>query len=78
MFFLLRWAFVLVLCLGGIGLYRGWFSFNNAGHDPQSDRVNINLSVDENKMQADLKTAEERLAQKVAQQVHQIDQKAKQ
>ena len=47
MFFLIRWLFVLALCLGGIGLYRGWFSLSNTGHDPQSNRVNINLSVDE-------------------------------
>ena len=78
MFSLIRWLFVLALCLGGIGLYRGWFSLSSSGHDLQNNRVNINLSVDEKKMEADVKTAEEKLSEKVAQRVQQIDEKAKQ
>ena len=50
---LLRWLPLLLICLAGIGLYRGWFSFTNTSNDKDNKKVNISVSVDENKIEAD-------------------------
>ena len=39
MFSLIRWLFLLAVCLVGIGLYRGWFSMSNPSRDAQSDKA---------------------------------------
>jgi hypothetical protein len=66
MFSLLRWAFVLLLCLGGIGLYRGWFSLSNPNRDAQNNKVNINVSIDAKKLEADVEKVEEEIDEVVA------------
>ena len=43
--------FVLVICLGGVGLYRGWFSTETNTSD---HKTNVNLSVDREKIQEDM------------------------
>ncbi len=67
MFSLLRWLVVLAICLVGIGLYRGWFSFSKPQPEPQGGKVDIRVSVDENKMKADLGNVENKLGQKAKQ-----------
>jgi len=49
--------FVLVICLGGVGFYRGWFSTETNTSD---HKTNVNLSVDREKIQDDLHAAKEK------------------
>ena len=65
MFGLLRLAFLLLICFAGIGWYRGWFSLNQSVPDPQTNRVNVNVSLDKSKIRADLAKAEQNLAKRL-------------
>lgn len=77
MFSLIRSLFVLALCLVGIGLYRGWFSLSSASRDPQTNQVNISVSVDASKVKADAQKVKAKIAEEVAQRVKQLDDPAK-
>ena len=61
---LLRWLLVLVVCLIGIGFYRGWFSFSSHGTE-ESDKVNVSVSVDKKKMKSDVVKVENKVKQEV-------------
>ncbi len=74
---LLRWLPLLLICLGGIGLYRGWFSFTNTSNDKDNKKINISVSVDENKIEADAEKAKETITEKVAQEIKEIETHAK-
>jgi len=79
MFSLIRGLFVLLICLVGIGLYRGWFSLSNPSQDTENHKVNVSVSLDTNKLEADVKevedVVEEEIAEKVAQRTSQPDDK---
>jgi hypothetical protein len=62
MFGLLRSALTLLICILAIGFYLGWFSFRQSPPDPQSNKVDINVSVDKRKMGTDLQTFEKKVA----------------
>jgi hypothetical protein len=64
---LVRWVVVLLVCLGGIGLYLGWFTFSSSTPGSDSDRTNIDVSVDKSKIKADVKKAEEKIKEEVKQ-----------
>jgi hypothetical protein len=66
MFSLLRGLFVLLLCLVGIGLFRGWFSFSTPSRDAENNKVNVSVSVDANKVEADVEKVEEEVREMVA------------
>jgi hypothetical protein len=51
---------VLLLCVIGFGFYRGWFTLSSSRPGAGSDKVNINLTVDPDKMKADTKMSKER------------------
>jgi hypothetical protein len=65
MFGMLRMAFTLLICILVVGFYLGWFSFHRLPPDPQSNKVDINVSVDQNKLRSDLQTAEQNLAKRI-------------
>jgi cell division protein FtsX len=44
---------VLVLLVVAVGFYRGWFALSSSGADKGSNKVNVNLTVDRDKMQED-------------------------
>jgi hypothetical protein len=57
------WFFVLVLLVvgvGALGYYQGWFNFSTAKTEKG---VNVNVSVDKEKMGADKERAKEKLGQ---------------
>ena len=56
---------VLVICLIGIGIYRGWFSFSSTSSDTEKDKINVGVSVDKSKMREDVSTAREKIRNKV-------------
>jgi len=51
-----------------IGLFRGWFTFSSPHRDQENHKVNINVSVDTDRLEADaekLKQAGEKVAQRI-------------
>jgi hypothetical protein len=62
MFSLLRAVFTLLICVLVVGFFLGWFTFSRTAPDPQTNKMNISVSVDKNKMGTDL----QRLEQKVS------------
>ena len=51
---------VLALLVVGFGFYRGWFALSSRSPDAGSNKVNINLTVDRDKMQEDAETVKNR------------------
>ncbi len=45
--------FLLLVLVGGIGFYRGWFSMSSDQGNSESRKVDVNLTVDRDKMEAD-------------------------
>ena len=52
--------FVLVVCVVAIGFYRGWFALSSSNVDDGSNKVNVNLTVDKDKMQDDAKAVKKK------------------
>lgn len=44
---------VMVLLVVGVGFYRGWFVISSTQSGSQNDKTNVNLTVDQGKMQQD-------------------------
>ena len=65
MFSMLRMAMTLLICVLAIGFYLGWFTFSRSAVDPRSDKVNINVSVDQKKVRADIQSAEQTLSKRM-------------
>ena len=53
---LLTMVFVLLLCVIGFGFYQGWFAVSSPSPKAGSHEVNLNLSVDRDKIKADTDT----------------------
>ena len=51
---------VLALCVVGFGFYRGWFALSSPGRGTESNKVNINLSMDGDKVKEDAETVKEK------------------
>jgi len=51
---------LLVICVAAIGFYRGWFTVSSGSPDAASHNVDINLSVDTDKVKADAETVQEK------------------
>jgi hypothetical protein len=60
----LRWLLLLLLCLGGIGLYRGWFSFTKTSND-KDNKVNVGVTLDKSKIKADAKEVKEKVKEEI-------------
>jgi len=60
---------VLLLCVVGFGFYRGWFSLSRSNPDTgsNSNKVNISLTVDPDKMKADTAMVKEKAIEPTAQ-----------
>lgn len=52
---------LLLVLIGGIGIYRGWFSMSSDQGDPESRKSNVNLTVDRDKMDADADAVKEKV-----------------
>jgi hypothetical protein len=44
---------VLAILVVGVGFYRGWFTLSHPEAEKGSNKVNVNLTVDEGKMHED-------------------------
>jgi hypothetical protein len=47
---------LLLVVVGAVGIYRGWFDFSSARQD---QKLNINVTVDEEKIQQDVEQVQE-------------------
>ncbi|HUQ70077.1 MAG TPA: hypothetical protein VM165_11165 [Planctomycetaceae bacterium] len=54
---------VLLLLVVGFGFYRGWFALTSRSPDVGSNKVNINLTVDGDKMQDDARAVQDKTAE---------------
>jgi len=57
---LLKVLFVLALCVAVLGFYRGWFSVSSRGRTAESNKVNVSLTVDPDKMKDDAEKVKEK------------------
>jgi hypothetical protein len=71
MFSMIRGLVLLVICLVGVGVYRGWFSLSNPSRDAEGSKVNVSVSLDTAKFEADLDELEEALEEEIAERVAQ-------
>jgi hypothetical protein len=62
---LIQLLLVLLICLVGIGFWLGWFSLSRPAPDKEGNKVNVNLSVDKDKMKSDVKKAEEKVKEEI-------------
>ena len=69
----LKLVIVLLLCLVGIGFWRGWFSVSSPKSDTEGDKVNVNMSVDKGKIKSDIK----KVVRKVEKGVSELEGKTK-
>lgn len=60
---LLRLLVVAVLGLAVLGFFRGWFSVSNQGRDAGSNKVNVNLTLDPDKVREDAEKVKEKTAE---------------
>jgi len=51
---------VLAILVVGLGFYRGWFAFSSPAPEPGSNKVNINLATDPDKMKQDAQAAKDK------------------
>ena len=56
---------VLVICLVGIGIWRGWFSFLSSSGETEKDKVNVGVSVDKGKIREDVQKAKAKVGEEV-------------
>jgi len=54
---------VLALLVVGFGFYRGWFALSSRSPDAGSNKVNINLTVDRDKMQEDAEAVQNKTSE---------------
>ena len=54
---------VIVLVVIGVGFYRGWFALSSSTADQGSNKVNVNLTVDRDKMQEDAQAVQNKTAE---------------
>ena len=70
---LIKVLVVLLICLVGVGFYRGWFSLSTSSPDKEGDKVNVNMSVDKGKIESDVRKAEG----EVKEEIKELEGKAK-
>ena len=53
---------MLGVCVVGLGFYRGWFSLSSQSHEAGTNKVNLNLTVDPDKVKEDAAKVKEKTA----------------
>ena len=51
---------VLMLCVVGLGFYRGWFTLSSHSDEAGSNKVDINLTVDRDKVIQDAESVKKK------------------
>jgi len=58
---------VLLLCVVRFGFYRGWFALSSPSPEAGSNKVNISLTVDPDRLKADTQMVQKKPAEPNAQ-----------
>ncbi len=58
---LLKALLLLVVCIVGIGFYRGWFVLSRQGGGAGDPKVEVNLTVDPEKAKEDVQALESKV-----------------
>ena len=53
---------VIAILVIGLGFYRGWFAWSRSAPDAESNKVNINLAADPEKMKQDAEMVKNKAA----------------
>jgi hypothetical protein len=69
---------VLALIVVGVGFYRGWFALSSSTAGQGNNKVNVNLTVDPDKMKEDAEAVKGRTAELTGQAKEAVDQPADQ
>jgi hypothetical protein len=64
---------VVVVCVVAVGIYRGWFEFTKRT-DPNSGKVDVGLTIDENKIKEDTAKAKEKAKEATEKAKERIDE----
>jgi hypothetical protein len=57
---------MFAICLGVVGFWQGWFSVSRTtSPDANTDKTNLNVSIDREKMRSDIKKVKETVKEKV-------------
>jgi hypothetical protein len=64
---------VLLVCVGAVGFYRGWFTLSSRNLDAGSNKVNINLTVDRDKIQEDAETVKNKATELTGQATEEVN-----
>jgi len=51
---------VLVVLVIGVGFYRGWFALSSQSQDTESNKTDINLTVDRRKVKEDVQEVKDK------------------
>ena len=68
--------FVLLICAVAAGFYRGWFTLSSHSPDAGNNKVDINLTVDPDKMKEDAEMLKGKTAELTGHgkdEVHEVD-----
>ncbi len=60
---ILRVLFVLLIGAVAVGFYRGWFTLSSRNPAAGSNKVDVNLTVDRDKIQEDAETVKKKTAE---------------
>jgi hypothetical protein len=59
----ITFVFVLLVCAVAVGFYRGWFALSSDNSAAGRNKVNVNLTLDQSKMQEDAETVKDKVAE---------------
>ena len=60
---LFTFLILVVICVVAVGFYRSWFTVSSPSTNAESHKVNVNLTVDPDKVKADAETVKEKAAE---------------
>jgi len=55
---------VLIVCVVAVGFYRGWFALSGPNRNGDGNTINVQLSVDPDKMQSDAAQAKDKATER--------------
>ncbi|MEQ9409801.1 MAG: hypothetical protein RIK87_18845 [Fuerstiella sp.] len=65
---------ILVLCVAAIGFYRNWFTVSSASSDTNNHKVDVKLTVDPDKIEADADAVKEKAQELTGDAKDKVDQ----
>lgn len=71
---------VVAIFVIGLGFYRGWFTMSSSSPEKDADKVNINVTIDRDKMDDDAKAVKKKsteIADKATEAAHSLGDETK-